>query len=63
MVPAKDFPDAFMLFKTGAVGFEPTNGGTKTRCLTTWPRPIGLLKAQTYYWAVQRVVKGFRENF
>lgn len=23
----------------GAVGFEPTHGATKTRCLTTWPRP------------------------
>ena len=23
----------------GAVGFEPTNDGTKNRCLTTWPRP------------------------
>ncbi len=24
---------------TGALGFEPRNGGTKTRCLTTWLRP------------------------
>ena len=24
----------------GAVGFEPTNGGSKGRCLTTWRRPI-----------------------
>ena len=23
----------------GAVGFEPTNGGLKIRCLTTWRRP------------------------
>ncbi len=28
--------------KTGALGFEPRNSGTKTRCLTTWPRPNGL---------------------
>ena len=27
------------LVKTGALGFEPRNGGTKTRCLTTWRRP------------------------
>ena len=27
---------------TGALGFEPRNGGTKTRCLTTWLRPIGV---------------------
>lgn len=26
--------------KTGALGFEPRNGGTKTRCLTAWLRPI-----------------------
>lgn len=23
----------------GAVGFEPTNGGSKNRCLTTWRHP------------------------
>ena len=23
----------------GALGFEPRNGGTKNRCLTTWRRP------------------------
>ena len=23
----------------GAAGFEPANGGTKSRCLTTWRRP------------------------
>ena len=23
----------------GALGFEPRNGGTKNRCLTTWLRP------------------------
>ena len=26
----------------GAVGFEPTDGGTKNRCLTTWLRPKGI---------------------
>lgn len=25
---------------TGTEGFEPTNIGTKNRCLTTWRRPI-----------------------
>lgn len=25
--------------ETGAEGLEPTNGGTKTRSLTTWRRP------------------------
>ncbi len=29
--------DAVIL--AGAVGIEPTNDGTKTRCLTTWLRP------------------------
>jgi len=23
----------------GAAGFEPANGGIKSRCLTTWRRP------------------------
>ena len=27
----------------GAVGLEPTHGGTRTRCLTTWRRPNALL--------------------
>ena len=26
----------------GVVGFEPTNGGTRTRCLTTWRHPSGV---------------------
>ena len=25
----------------GAVGFEPTHGGTKNRCRTAWLRPKG----------------------
>ena len=27
-------------YLTGPLGFEPRNGETKTRCLTTWRRPI-----------------------
>ena len=27
-------------FETGAEGFEPPNGWTKTSCLTAWRRPI-----------------------
>ncbi len=34
MVPKK------LEFFTGVLGFEPRNGGTKTRCLTTWRHPI-----------------------
>ena len=34
----------------GAVGFEPTNVGTKTRCLTTWRQPIDY----TYILEVRR---------
>ena len=26
--------------RSGTEGFEPPNSGTKTRCLTAWPRPI-----------------------
>ncbi len=32
-----DFSGRFLL--AGAPGFEPGNGGTKNRCLTTWRRP------------------------
>ena len=32
--------DSFLFFNlAGPVGLEPTNDGTKTRCLTTWRRP------------------------
>ncbi len=31
----------------GAAGFEPANGGTKSRCLTTWPRPSMVALAAT----------------
>ncbi len=27
-------------YKAGVLGFEPRNGETKTRCLTTWRHPI-----------------------
>src|SRR5579883_2991559 len=27
--------------RTGVAGFEPTHGGVKVRCLTTWLHPIG----------------------
>ena len=32
--------DVSELALAGAGGFEPPNGGTKSRCLTTWRRPI-----------------------
>ena len=34
----------------GAEGFEPTNGGTKNRCLTTWRRPSKFLSNLTIFW-------------
>ena len=33
----------------GAEGFEPPNAGTKTRCLTTWPRPTFLSLSNYFY--------------
>ncbi len=30
---------AIILNYFGVAGFEPTHGGTKNRCLTTWPHP------------------------
>lgn len=29
----------FLILLTGMGGFEPTNGGVKVRCLTTWRHP------------------------
>ncbi len=41
----------------GAVGFEPTNDGTKSRCLTTWPRPtIGILYRKYAYLSIIAVL-------
>ena len=38
----------FGLFLAGTVGFEPTNGGVKVRCLTAWLRP-SIFKARLLY--------------
>jgi hypothetical protein len=35
-----NFVAHFKIFISGTEGFEPTNIGTKNRCLTTWRRPI-----------------------
>lgn len=32
----------FYSARSGTEGFEPPNTGTKTRCLTTWRRPISI---------------------
>ena len=37
-----DLYEEVYFYKTGAEGFEPANGGTKNRSLTTWRRPIHL---------------------
>ena len=38
----------------GAVGFEPTHGGTKTRCLTAWLRPKKIcLKPSAIFFKMQ----------
>jgi hypothetical protein len=34
------YPMVVRVLLTGALGFEPRDGGTKTRCLTAWLRPI-----------------------
>ena len=37
------FPSNFFYsVRPGTEGFEPPNTGTKTRCLTTWRRPISI---------------------
>ena len=35
-----------ILIMAGAAGIEPANGGIKSRCLTTWLRPISVMVAQ-----------------
>ena len=37
---------------TGAEGFEPTNGGTKTRSLTTWRRPKNTYTYKEYIFFI-----------
>ncbi len=32
-------PRWYCQLNAGAAGFEPTNGGSKVRCLATWRRP------------------------
>ena len=50
---------------TGAAGFEPTNDGTKTRCLTAWLRPTASLppgrrKYRSGPWAGQETTGSVR---
>ena len=42
----------------GAAGFEPTNVGTKSRCLTTWRRPNILysIRSSNYNLLLQTVI-------
>src|SRR3989339_188247 len=47
------------LVLVGAVGFEPTDGGSKGRCLTTWRRPKNLYCANLY--GFERFFKKFWE--
>ena len=39
-------PRRGVLRMAGAPGFEPGNGGTKNRCLTTWRRPNGAVRTR-----------------
>jgi hypothetical protein len=34
------YPTKTTYLQIGVEGFEPPNGGTKNRCLTTWRHPI-----------------------
>jgi hypothetical protein len=34
------------VFMAGVEGFEPTNAGIKTRCLTAWRHPITQVESQ-----------------
>ena len=48
-----------MLVRTGAGGFEPTNGEVKVRCLTAWLRPIILFLSGIYWHRIKTGKKGF----
>ena len=41
----------------GAAGFEPTNVGTKSRCLTTWRRPNNMWSLTTCIYINQKKYK------
>lgn len=51
----------------GAEGFEPSNAGTKTQCLTAWRRPIEINSfaetAELNLTTVYSQVKLFEKNF
>src|SRR5215213_9356605 len=48
---------SFEVEMAGAPGFEPGNGGTKNRCLTTWRRPKKV-------WRVHnRLKRGWQHRF
>ena len=43
----------------GALGFEPRNGGTKNRCLTTWLRPKNYFKTLNSYIVLDEIHQCF----
>ena len=45
----------------GAAGFEPTNGGTKNRCLTAWlrPNPVVTCARRTQDFSSVRAYSGY----
>ena len=46
----------------GTDGFEPPNGGIKTRCLTTWRRPNPRLSNSNYIAMRRLIERPVREN-
>ena len=57
------------LVLAGVVGFEPTNHGIKTRCLTPWLHPKGPLIRfnsvilRSVLWTVKQTTIELRNNF
>ncbi len=49
----------------GALGFEPRNGGTKNRCLTTWLRPkiVCDISQKKLYIVFDRILQLFLKFF
>src|ERR1700722_19171712 len=53
-----------LVYYFGVEGFEPSNGGTKNRCLTTWRHPIKwlILKIQRTMLLKHQILKQYMKR-
>ena len=55
----KKFVGTFLFIESGVEGFEPPNGGTKTRSLTTWRHPNFIFNDTLEIKKIQQAFYGF----